>query len=275
MVVYEVPLDDRKRRILEKLNRNIAHYIQLPKDLSEVIYKSSKRGRTPDFTKIDENSAIVSLRDFGVLQEQVERICRSMYGILAIGMERDIYSSGHHGVSYTGFYIPDENLPATRRAIMTGGNFRKELLEDGVDLQVLEAVFKRSERLRRRFSQNYNPRFHITEILRLAGLDESERRRVRRALDKRLTGLLCRTNQIRSKNIVPHQNMPKEIKERRDRVDEEYEKNPENCPFLGPSEEEYNDGWTQPGKDIRIYIPRWFVPTARIPEIKRVLKEAR
>ena len=268
MIFYKVELDDRKRRILAKLAKKRSHSMQDPTSLSEVNYKTKGKTRDVDFTKIDENSSIVCLRDFGVSREQAWRICREMYGVIGIMGEY----TGFSRLSYDGFYIPDENLSMARRAIRTSGDFEKELFEEGVDLPVLEAIFRRSERLRRRFSQSYNPRFHITEILRLAHLDELDRKRVRRALDKRLTGLLCRTNQIRSKNLTPYQNMPEEVAQNRAKVDAEYEKkNPDDILF-GPTDEEYGDNWVQPGKDVRVYVPRWFVPTARIPEIKRVLK---
>ena len=106
---------------------------------------------------------------------KVRETIRTLYGIVTI-----VQMSGG---GYDRLYVPRQNRDAVEEALHTG-EFSKEV--NFQDIPVLRAIFEKDRDLKRRYGSGWNPRFHQTEVARLAGFGQA---RTRRSLNN-LVGLL-------------------------------------------------------------------------------------
>ncbi|MBS3092822.1 hypothetical protein J4466_05385 [Candidatus Pacearchaeota archaeon] len=105
---------------------------------------------------------------------------------------------------------------------------------EDLDLEVLEAIYVKNSELRKKYGLNWNPRFHKKEVARLSNRNETS---AVESLD-RLVGILGIVN------IQDYLHKTWNSRKSASKI------------------------WT-----VNYYAKRWFLPSARIPDVERVLRE--
>src|SRR3989338_351315 len=186
-------------------------------------------------------------------KSRIWRVVRSLYGVISIReASHTVYRAGqgeYIGNSwnyreirapktvtgrsrYESFEVPTSNREAVKVALDTG-EFEK--IVQAEDIPVLVAIYSRTQALRDRYGNNFSPRFYEKEVANLTNKPISE---MRESLE-RLEGLICRAELDASKALK----------------------------LADPDNRDGDNG-------IRIkrqYRPRWFMPSARVPDVETFL----
>src|SRR3989344_4771854 len=166
-------------------------------------------------------------------KSRIWRVVRSLYGVISIReASHTVYRAGQ------GEYIGNSwNYREIRAPKTVTGRSRYESFEVPTSNReaVLVAIYSRTQALRDRYGNNFSPRFYEKEVANLTNKPISE---MRESLE-RLEGLICRAELDASEALK----------------------------LADPDNRDGDNG-------IRIkrqYRPRWFMPSARVPDVETFL----
>ncbi|MEX0920737.1 MAG: hypothetical protein WDZ62_00535 [Candidatus Pacearchaeota archaeon] len=112
----------------------------------------------PLLNKILRGREILQSKKEFDLNSRSNHIIRSLYGIIGFQKIRSTKSWRY----FHNYFIPKENLDATKKSLVSGQEFNKEFHEG--DLEILEVIYKRNFELRMKGINHRYPLFYISEV---------------------------------------------------------------------------------------------------------------